>query len=96
MSEEAKKRRPFHESVVDAIQHASYSDMRCLVRLIQETAIPKGHDEIHAAWARRAGELIREMSELGDVEGVLLEQKREAEEKEKIKQRQMDMVNSIS
>ncbi len=86
MSEQmTKQRRPFHESIVDAIRRASYSDMRCLGKLIEETNIPKGHDEILSAWARRDGELIREMSELGDVEDGLHEQKREAEKKEEEK-----------
>ena len=96
MTEQAVKRRPFHESIVDVIQHASYSDMRCLGTLINETKIPKGHDEISAAWNRRAGELIHEMSELGDVVDVLNEQKQEAEktEEEKKAKEQVEAATS--
>ena len=94
MTEQSVKQwHPLHESIVGAINRASYSDMRCLGTLISETKIPKGHDEISAAWSSRLGELIRETSELADVLNVLQEQKREAEEKEKAKE-QKETVSS--
>ncbi|MEK7536945.1 MAG: hypothetical protein AAB584_00660 [Patescibacteria group bacterium] len=90
----AKQRRPFHESIVDAIRRASYSDMRCLGKLIQETKIPKGHDAIIAAWNDRNEELSREMREAGDVYGDLFEQKQEAEEKERAKKQQNEVATT--
>lgn len=79
-------RRPFHETIVDAIRRCSYpstGEITRLLRLIEETKIPKGHDEIIAAidaffkfpgadkWARE----IREVKE------SILEQKRAAAQK---------------
>lgn len=72
--------KPFHESVVDAIRNASTStEMHLLATLIRSTNIPKGHNEIAAAWkegCQRVG--------LEDGLGVsrnLERQKREVEEK---------------
>lgn len=79
-------RRPFHETIVDAIRHCSSpstGEIIRLFRLIEETKIPKGHDEIIAAidsyfnfpgankWSRE----IREMKE------SILEQKKAAAQK---------------
>ncbi len=46
-------KRPFHESIVDAIRHASGSELKCLATLIKSTKVPKGHDEIIEAWNER-------------------------------------------
>lgn len=74
-------RRPFHETIIDVIRSAYYSEMECLSVLIKRTKIPKGHDEIIAAWNQRA----REVGSIDNAFGVstdLLEQKEEAEAEE--------------
>ena len=46
----ATETRPFHETIVEAIQRcASGSEIMSLAQLIEATTIPKGHDEIIAA-----------------------------------------------
>ena len=92
VEQEAKQRRPFHESVVDAIRRASYTDLICLGMLLKETKIPNGHDEIISEWDLREGDLNVFVPLLG-VTTSLLEQKREAEEKEKAKE-QKEIVTS--
>ncbi len=94
MTEETKKRRPFHETIIDSIGESSYHEISLLAKLIKTTKIPKGHDEIIEAWRARSTDPSDD-----DPFGViadLLEQKSETEEKEKVKQAQMNMVNSIS
>ncbi len=49
--------RPFHEAVVDIIRAATLEGLACLAMLIRKTKIPKGHDEIIAAWNHRLAEL---------------------------------------
>ena len=93
MTEQSAKQRPFHESIVDAINRASYGDMRCLGMLISETKIPKGHDEILAAWNFRQKEL-NVFVPIEGVEAGLLEQKQEAEKKEKEKKTKEQMEPS--
>lgn len=48
------ERKPFHESVVDTIRYVvestGMSEMALLAKLIKETDIPKGHDDILATW----------------------------------------------
>lgn len=44
------EQRPFHETIVDAIRQASSTQLECLATLIKATKVPKGHDEIIAAW----------------------------------------------
>lgn len=76
MTDEAPQRRPFHESVVDAIKRSYRVELHHLALLIKETSIPRGHDEVIAAW--------RKASDADDLYGVvtnLLKQKEEAEEK---------------
>jgi hypothetical protein len=52
------ERKPFHESIVDAIHRAKApTDLAALGQLIHESKIPKGHDEIAAAWIGKSGEL---------------------------------------
>jgi hypothetical protein len=45
--------KPFHESIVDAINIANGGAMSTLAALIKSTKIPKGHDEIVDAWNAR-------------------------------------------
>ena len=81
----AKQRRPFHETVADAILQASApGEVTLLARMIKTTKIPKGHDEIIAAWRYRQDNWGLVVFPHGVVED-LLEQKQEAEEKEKEK-----------
>jgi hypothetical protein len=47
------EKKPFHESIVDAINSATQSQMGCLGALIRETKIPQNHDAIIAAWKAR-------------------------------------------
>ncbi len=91
MTEKAQKRRPFHETIVDAIGGmTSIYDLHLpavLAKLIKETRIPAGHDEIILAWRQQfakmhkaQGQVWREGDNLGVV-ASLLEQKKEAEDK---------------
>lgn len=50
--------RPFHETIVEAIRRASSAELECLATLIKATEVPKGHDEIIAAWNERIGALL--------------------------------------
>jgi hypothetical protein len=71
--------KPFHESIVDAIKQAELSfHFQILAQIIKTTKIPKGHDEILAAWERQISEagLNNDL----DVIASVLEQK-QAEEK---------------
>lgn len=73
---------PFHESVLNAIDTASTNQLEFLGALLKRTKIPKGHDEIIAAWTRRRDLLgwPKDMISLG-VRTSLLEDKQEAEKK---------------
>ncbi|TSC80072.1 MAG: hypothetical protein G01um101429_276 [Parcubacteria group bacterium Gr01-1014_29] len=55
-TEQATK-HPFHETIVEVIGRASSRDLECLGALIKATNVPKGHDEIIAAWEKRRQEL---------------------------------------
>jgi len=79
MKTETTVRRPFHETIVEAIQNASDAELHILAKLIKRTNIPKNHDQIIAAWTWRVHEASREEKTLG-VLTVLLEQKQEAKE----------------
>ncbi|TSC91040.1 MAG: hypothetical protein G01um10142_150 [Parcubacteria group bacterium Gr01-1014_2] len=102
----AKQRRPFHESIVEAIRCASYSDMMCLGMLINETKIPKGHDEILAAWQERVlgpwdGHLVVGLGDLESLQTLnipvgLLEEKQEAEKKEEEKKAKEQVETATS
>ena len=48
MPEHTKK--PFHESIVDALYQAPKNQLVCLGNLILKTWIPKNHDQIIEAW----------------------------------------------
>jgi hypothetical protein len=92
MAEKGQKtpRRPFHESVIEAINRPSSGKTRalhrmdCLADLIKTTKIPAGHDEIIEAWKKRCQELSWSEESFGVI-ADLLEQKREAAKKEKAK-----------
>ncbi|MEX0650234.1 MAG: hypothetical protein WD200_04480 [Candidatus Andersenbacteria bacterium] len=81
----AVKRRPFHETVVDAINACDVETFLCLTELIKITKIPKGHDEIISAWEGRREQLVFPDGYRGVV-ADLLEQKEEAAAKEVAKQ----------
>lgn len=78
--QEARRWRPFHETIIDSICEAFISDLNLLARLIKRTKIPKGHDEIIAAWVQRL-KILNWNHDYG-VQSVLLEQKEEVEKSE--------------
>jgi len=45
--------KPFHESVVDAINGADPDELETIGNLLKRTKIPEGHAIIAAAWANR-------------------------------------------
>ncbi len=52
------KLKPFHESIVDAIQETSHWErLNTLGKLITMTKVPKDHDIIIDAWNRKIAEL---------------------------------------
>lgn len=93
MSGEAKKlvRRPFHETIVDAIRETDSDEgFRTLARLIMTTEILKGHDNIIVAWKERFLDIdIVDIND-GDINVAafvdLLEQKKETEAGAKVKE----------
>lgn len=72
-------KRPFHQTVVSAINRVSSTELECLAWLIKATDIPAGHDDIIAAWDKRRRDMLWGAEDLG-VTAYLLEQKRTAEE----------------
>lgn len=83
----ATEKKPFHETIVEAIRRASSVELGCLATLIKATKIPKNHDAIIAAWNERRQAICwggNDLHLLAD----LLGQKREAEEKEKAKEKE--------
>ena len=72
--------KPFHESVVDAINRAHMSDLDALACLLKETAIPKNHDAIAVAWTQRCAE-FGTSSDFA-VPDSIMEQKKAAEDKD--------------
>lgn len=100
-TEQTTHRRPFHETIVDAIHRAdSLEEMRHLAMLIKATKIPKGHYKIIVAWNNRCLdkdpeylEVVKEGEEenlesyilLADLLADLMEQEREAAKEEKAK-----------
>ena len=93
--QEVKQRRPFHETIIEAIRHASSNEMVCLAELIKATKIPKGHEEIIVAWMQRLQEIGYPNFNL-DVTADLLEQKQEAEKKEEEKKAKEQAGSTIS
>ena len=82
---EKAERRPFHETIVDAIRSTNYhNELGCLIRLISVTKIPKGHDEIIAALEEKCRTIYHDgwESAVAGVKTGLLEQKAEAEREE--------------
>jgi hypothetical protein len=76
------KRRPFHETIVDAIRRARNSDqMDCLGALIMETKISENHDEIMAQWLCQRRRIGCSFDGLGCLEAQKREAEAEAEEK---------------
>ena len=70
------ERRPFHETIVDAIRRVSVYNLPLLADLIRETKIPKGHDEIIAAWKEKTAGLMIDEGGFGfDIVADLLKQK---------------------
>ncbi|MFA6273510.1 MAG: hypothetical protein WC673_03440 [Candidatus Paceibacterota bacterium] len=92
---EKTTKRPFHETIIDAIHSASSNDLRCLATLIKATKIPKNHDEIIAAWKQQREDVGWDNEELG-VSADLLEQKQEAAEKENAKAKEKEQTEATS
>ena len=85
MTEEAPQRRPFHETIVEAIGRASlYDEQYLLGWLIRQTKIPKGHDEIIEAWKKKRMGLGLSPGFDFAVVDDLLEQKKEAAVKKEL------------
>ena len=81
------ERKPFHESIVDAIKEATNrTDMKLLEGLIKRTKIPKNHYAITLAWRQTCG--IMGWQDDHGVSVDLQEQKQEAEAKVAAKQEQ--------
>ena len=79
------ERKPFHEVIVTAIEQVGPSGevVSLLCWLIKSTKIPKGHDEIIAAWKKRYPSITPDgEGTVCEVLADLLEQKREAEAEE--------------
>lgn len=86
------ERRPAHETVVDYIRLASERELYNLAVFIKATLIPKNHDVIILAWQKKLNFLGRQ-----DTYGVtasLEEQKKEAEEGAKARERVADAMMS--
>ena len=81
-------KRPFHETIVDAIGRANtYGELQLLAQLIKATKVPKNHDEIIAAWKQRWQVMGWRQGDLDlGVSANLLEQKQEAAAQEKDKE----------
>jgi hypothetical protein len=69
--------KPFHETIVPAIQRASTRELEYLASLIKKTKIPKNHDVIITAWNKRCEEKGRGDDDFG-VTASLLAQKQAA------------------
>ena len=72
------ERRPFHETIIDAIGHVDRTNIRWFVDIfIKATKISENHDAIIATWRRRL--LALNICNKYDVPAILLRQKQEAE-----------------
>lgn len=67
--EQNVEKKPFHESIVDAIGYCPFSALVALARLIKSTKIPQNHDAIIEAW-KRAMESINSDDDYGVPESV--------------------------
>jgi hypothetical protein len=85
---ETKKRRPFHETIVDHIrEELDVDDLDSFGRLIMATKIPKNHDAIISAWEKRCRGIDDADGFLRfDVLADLLLQRKEAEAEAKAKE----------
>ncbi len=75
---ETKALRPFHETIIDAINSASSDNLEALMSLVSKTKIPANHDAIIEAfndkkkgmgWLEEAGQdiiesLLRQKAEM--------------------------------
>ena len=94
-------KKPFHESIVEAISGASAGEMRILASLLRQTKVPNNHDQIIQAWTNRRRDLdLNDGFDQGLVEGLLEEKveaeaKKEAEHKERMKKAD-EMVHDMA
>jgi hypothetical protein len=76
-------RRPFHEAIICVIQSSRGSELVPIARILEGTVIPKGHDEIVAAWRSKAKEQgFTEDSIEGVAQSLLLHKKEQVEKNE--------------
>ncbi|MDP2944406.1 MAG: hypothetical protein Q8N57_02410 [bacterium] len=68
-NESPVEKKPFHESIVDAIGYCPFGGLGVLARLIKSTKIPQNHDAIIEAW-KRAMESINSDDDYGVPESV--------------------------
>jgi len=54
------EKKPFHETVVEAIKHASTAELSLLATLLKATKIPADHDKIKEAWQKRIAGMCSE------------------------------------
>jgi hypothetical protein len=87
------ERKPFHESIIDVLNNYKarpgdeYLLLNFLGKLLRATKIPKGHNDLIAAWQ---GFIRRNWGYFDDFWGVvdvLIEQRQEAEAKKAAKQK---------
>lgn len=76
------RRRPFQETIIDMIKDVSCNELALLARLICETQISSGHDQIIEAWQKKRAGLILGRGFDFDVVGELLKQKEEARKRD--------------
>ena len=76
-----KERRPFHETIVEAIKNSVGNDVPILIELLRATKIPRGHDEIIVAVKEQWGHLGYWAQEVADIVANLSKQKEETEQK---------------
>lgn len=71
--------KPFHDSIVDAINRADAAAMSVLAQHIKETKVPKGHDAIVEAWTAKVAELGLN-DDLGVADSVMAQKPKETVE----------------
>jgi hypothetical protein len=80
-----KTLKPFHESIIDAINRCGYGTIRFLAEVITKTAVPENHDAIIDAWVAKAA--IMRFAPHYQVTESLLAQKKALENGAKIEQK---------
>ncbi|MEK7103332.1 MAG: hypothetical protein AAB870_03220, partial [Patescibacteria group bacterium] len=88
------ERKPFHESVVDAIKSAKAEELKIIAGIIITTKIPKNHEEIVNAWRQRLDDLGLS-NDYGLLTGTVMEQAAEAKIENKTaltKQKEVDTI----